>query len=47
MGSTVIDRLHTEFSDLLEVLDRAGEVSLHSVVDDNERIFALFAFCLE
>jgi HEPN superfamily RiboL-PSP-like protein len=34
MTPTVVDRLHKEFSDLIRVLDLAGEVSLRSVADD-------------
>jgi hypothetical protein len=40
---TVVDRLHREFSDLLGVLESAGEPSLRSVADDNLRKSLLMA----
>lgn len=43
MSATVVDRLHAEFSDLLTVLDRMGEVSLRSVADDSFRKALLMA----
>jgi hypothetical protein len=35
--TTMVDRLHTEFSDLISLLDKAGEISLRSTADDNFR----------
>ena len=43
MSATVVDRLHREFSDLLSVLDTAGEPSLRSVADDSLRKALLMA----
>ena len=35
--TTMVDRLHAEFSDLISLLDKAGEISLRSTADDNFR----------
>jgi len=43
MDSTVVDRLYTEFSDLLTVLEKKDELSLRSVADDNFRKALLMA----
>ena len=43
MTQTVVDRLHTEFSDLLALLDGAAQVSLSSVADDSFRKALLMA----
>ena len=43
MSATVVDRLHREFSDLVGVLESAGELSLRSVADDNLRKSLLMA----
>lgn len=43
MSATVVDRLHIEFSDLVSVLDLAGELSLRSVAEDNLRKSLLMA----
>lgn len=37
MADTIVDRLHSEFSELLTVLDQAQEISLRSTADDNFR----------
>jgi len=34
---TVVERMHGDFSDLLSMLERGGEISLRSVADDNFR----------
>jgi hypothetical protein len=43
MSATVVDRLHSEFTDLVSVLDSAGEPSLRSVAEDNLRKSLLMA----
>lgn len=43
MPPTVVDRLHEDFTGLLEVLDEAGEVSLRAVADENSRKSLLLA----
>ncbi len=43
MAPTVVDRLHSEFSNLIAALDRAGEISLRSTADDNLRKALLLA----
>lgn len=43
MAPTVVDRLRGEFSGLIAVLDKAGEVSLRSTADDNLRKALLLA----
>ncbi|MCH9012708.1 MAG: hypothetical protein IIA68_06575 [Proteobacteria bacterium] len=43
MGPTVVDRLQSEFSGLISVLDEAGEISLKSTADDNLRKALLLA----
>jgi RiboL-PSP-HEPN len=43
VASTVVDRLHGEFSGLIAALDKAGEVSLRSTADDNLRKALLLA----
>ena len=43
MPPTVVDRLHENFADLLAVLDKAGEVSLRAVADENFRKSLLLA----
>jgi hypothetical protein len=37
MSTTVVDRLHAEYSDLLRLLEESGEISLRSTADDNFR----------
>jgi len=41
--TTVVDRLQAEFSDLIGILDKAGEISLRSAADDNLRKALLLA----
>lgn len=43
MPPTVVDRLHENFAGLLAVLDKAGEVSLRAVADENFRKSLLLA----
>lgn len=43
MTISVVDRLHSEFIDLLSVLDRANEISLRNTADDNFRKSLLLA----
>jgi RiboL-PSP-HEPN len=43
MMATIVDRLYTEFSDLIAYLDGKGEVSLRSVADENFRKSLLLA----
>ena len=43
VAPTVVDRLRGEFSGLIAVLDKAGEVSLRSTADDNFRKALLLA----
>ena len=35
MPDTVVDKLHEDFSELVKVLDKAGEISLRAVANDN------------
>lgn len=43
MSATVVDELHESFAGLLSVLDKAGEVSLRAVADENFRKSLLLA----
>lgn len=43
MPATVVDELHESFADLLSVLDKAGQVSLRAVADENFRKSLLLA----
>lgn len=43
MATTVVQRLHYEFFDLLKVLDKAGELSLRNTAQDNFRKALLLA----
>ena len=43
MTPTIVDRLQDEFSGLITVLDKAGEISLRSTADDNLRKVLLMA----
>ncbi len=43
MSASVVDRVHKEFAELLQVLDKMKEVSLHNTVDDNCRKLLLMA----
>lgn len=37
MNATVVDRLHNEFSSLIDMLEKSGEISLRSTADENLR----------
>jgi hypothetical protein len=43
MSPTIIDRLHTEYSDLLDLLEKSNEPSLRSAADDSLRKALLLA----
>lgn len=43
LSTTIVDPLHQSFSDLLSVLDNAGEVSFRTVTDENFRRLLLLA----
>jgi hypothetical protein len=37
MSITIVDKLYSEYRDIAEILDRQGEISLKTVVDENFR----------
>ena len=43
MDASAIDRIHGEFSDLLDLLEKSNEISLRNTVDDNFRKVLLIA----